>query len=121
MTNNGKSIDLEALLGRVQGMPIYNTKREERVQGLPIYSTPVKINQEPGLNDIVRNLKQKITTIMTTELDKLMEGVHKILISSTPVEINQEPGLDNIVRNLEQLYSTPVNINQEPTSCRHDT
>lgn len=75
----------------------------------------MKINQEPGLNDIVRNLEQKIATIMTTELDKFVEGVHKILNYSTPVKINQEPGLDNIVRNLEQKYSTPVNINQEPS------
>lgn len=136
MANNGRSVDLEALLGRVQGMPIYSTKREERVQGLPIYSTPVKINQEPGLNDIVRNLEQKIARIMTNELDKFQERVQKMPIYSTPVKVNQEPGLDNIFRNLEQqlaqiriaqldkfeervqgmpTYSTPVNINQEPS------
>lgn len=122
MANNGRSVGLEALLGRVQGMPIY--------------STPVKINQEPGLNDIVRNLEQKIARSMTTELDKFEERVQKMQIYSTPVKINQEPGLDNIVRNLEQqmaqirialldkfearvqgmpIYSTPVKINQEPS------
>lgn len=122
MANNGRRcVDLEALLGRVHGMPIY--------------SMPVEINQERGLDDIVRNLEQKIARIMTTELDKFEERVQKMPTYSTPGQINQEPGLDNIVRNLEQqmaqiriaahqfservqgmpIYYTPVKTNQEPS------
>lgn len=133
--NGGRSVDLKALLSRVQGIPIHSTKFEYHVQDLPNCSAPVKINQEPGLTDIVRNLEQQIERIMTTQLDKFEERVQKMPINSTPVKIHQEPGLDNFVRILDQqmarirtaqldkfeeraqgmpFYSTPVKIDQEP-------
>lgn len=77
-------------------------KFEERAQKMPIYSPPLKTNQEPSLDNIVRNLEQKMAQIRIAQLGKFEEGVHGMPIYCTPVKIDQELSLTDMIRKLEQ-------------------
>lgn len=113
----GRSVDLEALLDRVQGMPVH--------------PAPANINQEPNIThviqnleqqmarimaaqlykfeervkgtDTVHNLEQQIAQIMTAQLDKFEERVQRMPIYSTSVYTKQESSLADIVHNLQQM------------------
>ncbi|MCJ1347729.1 hypothetical protein MMC31_005958 [Peltigera leucophlebia] len=117
--DTGRSEDLEALFGRLQGMPIQpkpiNVNREEDLthilsnleqQIARIMTTQFdKFEERVQGIDILPNLEEQIARIMTTQLNRFENRVQSMYIYPTPVKPNQEPGLTGIVRNLEQQIS----------------